>query len=84
MLSFSLVAEALTGLIYLRPSPFGRKISYLEGTLVQTELPMEPASSTDASCFSNAVAIGTALVPELLFSMGMVIYCTCVFPKIRS
>ena len=31
-----------------------------------------------------AVAIGTAPVPELLFSMGTVIYRACVFPKIQS
>ena len=30
------------------------------------------------------MAIGTAPVPELLFSMGTVIYCACVFPKIQS
>ena len=31
-----------------------------------------------------ALAKGTARVPELLFSMGTVIYCACVFPKIQS
>ena len=30
------------------------------------------------------VAIGTAPVPGLLFSMGTIIYRACVFPKIQS
>ena len=34
--------------------------------------------------FFYAVAIGTAPVPELLFSVGTVIYRACVFPKIQS
>ena len=36
------------------------------------------------SSIKYAVAIGTAPVPELLFSMGTVIYRACVFPKIQS
>ena len=36
------------------------------------------------SVLINAVAIGTAPVPKLLFSMGTAIYCAYVLPKIQS
>ena len=41
-------------------------------------------SNTEVPVISYAVAIGMAPIPELLFSMGMVIYCACVSPKIQS
>ena len=36
------------------------------------------------SVLINVVAIGTAPVPKLLFSMGTAVYCAYVLPKIQS